>query len=166
MRTLTPCAQAILLSRRVAAVLLAVLALAPAWAGDSGTAPSPLAPTYRQECASCHVAYPPGMLPPASWQRILANLPNHFGTDASLDAATVKQLSTWLVANATSARRAQAPPPPQDRITRSAWFIREHDEVPAGVWKSPAVKSPANCAACHAQADQGDFNEHRVRIPR
>ena len=44
--------------------------------------------------------------------------------------------------------------------------MREHDEVPAATWKLPAVKSAANCAACHTQADQGDFNEHNVRIPR
>jgi hypothetical protein len=28
------------------------------------------------------------MLPAASWQRLMGNLPRHFGTDASLDAAT------------------------------------------------------------------------------
>ena len=24
----------------------------------------------------------------------------------------------------------------------------------------------ANCTACHTQADQGNFDEHQVRIPR
>jgi mono/diheme cytochrome c family protein len=28
------------------------------------------------------------------------------------------------------------------------------------------VKSAANCIACHTQADQGNFDEHTVRIPR
>ena len=27
-------------------------------------------------------------------------------------------------------------------------------------------KYPQECAACHTQADQGNFNEHDVRIPR
>ncbi|MFZ5549121.1 MAG: diheme cytochrome c [Pseudomonadota bacterium] len=141
------------------------LCLAPPASADEHAAPTPLLPAYRQECGSCHVAYPPRLLPAASWQRLLANLPQHFGSDASLDAATVKELSAWLGAHAATGKRA-APPPPQDRITRSAWFTREHDEVPPATWKLPAVKSPANCTACHAQADQGDFNEHRVRIPR
>ena len=57
-----------------------------------------LLPKYRQECATCHIAYPPGMLPAASWQRILGNMSRHFGTDASLDADSVKQISTWLAA--------------------------------------------------------------------
>jgi len=125
----------------------------------------PLLPKYRQECASCHMAYPPGMLPADSWQRLINSLPRHFGTDASLDAASVMELSAWLTANAGSYNRVREAPP-QDRITTSAWFSRTHEEVSSTAWRRPAIKSPANCSACHAQADQGDFNEHNVRIPR
>jgi len=92
-------------------------------------------------------------------------LPTHFGTDASLDAPTVTQIGNWLKVNAGQGRRAQQAPP-QDRITRSAWFVREHDEIAPEVWKRAAIKSAANCAACHIRADQGVFNEHDVRIPR
>lgn len=49
-----------------------------------GMRAAPLLPKYRQECASCHIAYPPGALPASSWQRILGNLQHHYGTDASL----------------------------------------------------------------------------------
>jgi mono/diheme cytochrome c family protein len=125
----------------------------------------PLLPQYQQECAACHTAYPPGMLPAASWQRLMNNLPRHYGTDASLEPATAREISGWLAANAASHKRAHQQPP-GDRITRSTWFIREHDEVSAATWKLPAVKSPANCAACHTRSDQGDFNEHNIRIPR
>jgi cytochrome c553 len=147
--------------------LLTVLALTPcAQAGDGERAlREPLLPKYRQECGACHAAFPPGLLPAASWQRLMRNLPRHFGTDASLDPATVDELSTWLIAHAGSGRRAGMAPP-DDRITRSAWFLREHDEVGTAVWKRPAVKSAANCAACHPRADQGAFNEHDIRIPR
>lgn len=126
----------------------------------------PLLPAYQQECSACHVAYPPGLLPAASWKRLAGDLRHHFGTDATLDAPTLATLSSWLQANAASGRRAGDTPPPQDRITRSAWFVREHDEVAADVWKRPAVRSAANCAACHTGADQGDFSEHRIHIPR
>lgn len=125
----------------------------------------PLLPQYQQECAACHSAYPPGMLPAASWQRVMNNLPRHYGTDASLDAATTKRISTWLVVHAGTYQRARGQPP-EDRITRSTWFMREHDEIPATTWKLPAVKSAANCVACHSRSEQGDFNEHNVRIPR
>jgi hypothetical protein len=126
---------------------------------------APSLPDYRQECGACHVAYPPGLLPAASWQRITANLSRHFGSDASLDAATTKTIAAWLAANAGTYRRVREEPP-QDRITRSAWFVRKHDEVPASAWRLAAVKSPSNCTACHQQANQGDFDEDRVRIPR
>ena len=154
-------------ARRALCAVFAAFGLAHlAWAEDAGRMPRvPLLPKYQQECGACHVAYPPGLLPAASWQRIVNNLPRHFGADASLDPATVKELSTWLSANAGTAKRVSAEPA-QDRITRSAWFIRKHDEVAAATWKLPAVKSAANCTACHAQAEQGDFNEHNVRIPR
>lgn len=125
----------------------------------------PMLPAYQQECAACHMAYPPGMLPAASWQSIMTGLPKHYGSDASLDAASVKKLSTWLTTNAAP-NRSMSSRPPQDRITQSAWFVRQHDEISASVWKRPAIKSAANCVACHAGSEQGDFNEHRVRIPR
>ncbi len=95
----------------------------------------------------------------------MGNLSRHYGTDASLDPTSVKELSIWLGANAGTTKRVNGTPP-QDRITRSPWFIREHDEVAPATWKLPAVKSAANCTACHTQADQGDFSERNVRIPR
>jgi hypothetical protein len=131
--------------------------------GDLRAVRVPLLPKYVQECASCHVAYPPGLLPAQSWQRLINNSPRHFGTDASLDPASANELAAWLTANANKRVREA---PPQDRITTSAWFTREHDEMSAAVWRRPAVRSPANCGACHVQADQGDFSEHNVRVPR
>lgn len=147
--------------KHAAFFLSAMLAAAAASAGDSESGPQGL-PAYRQECSACHVPYPPGLLPAASWRRLMGSLPQHYGTDASLDAATRQAISTWLEAHAS--RRAAEPP--QDRITRGAWFLREHREVPAGTWQRPAVRSAANCAACHAGAAGGDFDEHQVRIPR
>jgi nitrate/TMAO reductase-like tetraheme cytochrome c subunit len=137
---------------------------AGAWA--EGAPRVPLNAKYSQECSSCHVAFAPGMLPAVSWQRLMANLPKHFGTDASLDPATNKEIATWLNTNAGTYKRVTAAAPPDDRISRSPWFIRKHDEVAASVWQRPAIKSAANCSACHPQADKGDFNEHSVRIPK
>jgi hypothetical protein len=149
-----------------ASALLALLAaVAPAHADGDRRQAIALLPKYKTECAACHVAYPPGMLPAASWRGLMQDLPHHFGTDASLDPATVGELTQWLTANAGTGRRSQEAPP-QDRITQSGWFQREHREISAATWKLPAVRSPSNCVACHTAADQGDFNEHAVRIPR
>lgn len=152
-------------SWQAAAAAALALCAGAAQAGDRSSGTVPLLPSYQDECGTCHAPYPPGLLPAPSWQRVMGNLSRHYGTDASLDPATAKQLSSWLAANAGASRRGREAPP-EDRITRSAWFGREHDEVPAASWRSAAVKSPANCGACHTQANQGDFDEHRVRIPR
>ena len=149
--------------RLAAGAWLALLAAAAS--ADKGPRVAPL-PSYQQECAACHVAYPPGLLPAASWQRLMSRLPQHYGTDASLDAATLAELTGWLTAHAGTWKRVGNTPPPEDRITRSAWFVRKHDEVPASVWRRPSIRSPANCAACHARADRGVFDEHDVRVPR
>ena len=87
------------------------------------------------------------------------------GTDASLDPATVKELSTWLCANAGT-NKCVSEEPPQDRITSSSWFGREHREVAPQVWKRAAIGSRANCAACHTGAGKGDFSDDNIRIPK
>jgi mono/diheme cytochrome c family protein len=119
---------------------------------------------YAQECGACHIAYPATLLPAPSWQRLMKGLDQHFGADASLAPEVNQALRAWLVTQADQARR-QREAPPQDRITRAAWFAREHHEVPQAVWAHPSVKSPANCVACHSGATRGDFNEHAVRLP-
>ena len=136
----------------------------PVWA-DGRLMPAQVPPVYKQECAACHMAYPPGMLPAASWQRIMLGLDKHYGSDASMSPDQVQQVSAWLKANAGTYKRVREEPP-QDRITRSAWFARKHREVEPAVWKRVSVKSAAQCEACHIQAENGNFDEHQVRIPR
>lgn len=150
---------------RALSPLLGALLIAGPTRADEGGARVPALPKYQAECAACHVAFPSHLLPAASWARLMGKLPQHFGTDASLDAATTRELSGWLQAHAATGRRA-TDTPPEDRITRSAWFVREHDEVRASLWKSAAVKSPANCAACHTRAAEGRFSEHEIRLPK
>jgi len=130
----------------------------------------PLLPTqtnakWQQECGSCHLAFAPGLLPAASWRKIMAGLDKHFGTDAALSAQENREITAWLTDNASNRWRAPSAPL---RISETAWFQRKHDghEIPAAVWQRPAVKSPANCQACHVDAEKGDFNEHRIRIPK
>ena len=118
---------------------------------------------WAAECGSCHIAYPPQLLPAASWRRIMAGLDRHFGSDASLDAASATEIGAFLERNAGRARRGDAE---SLRITEGRWFRHEHDEVRASAWKSARVQSAANCGACHAGAERGDFDEDAVRIPR
>lgn len=150
--------------QRVLAALVALAAAGLAQAGPPAPA-TPAPPAFREECGACHIAFHPGLLPAASWQSLMGKLARHYGTDASLDAVAARDIAAYLQANAGTGKRAREQPP-EDRITRSAWFLREHDEVPADAWKRPSVKGPSNCAACHPAADKGDFNERAIRIPR
>jgi hypothetical protein len=108
------------------------------------------------------VAFPPRLLPAEAWQRIMGRLERHYGTDASLDKLTQEEIERFLVANA-GRRPVQAAEEP--RITETAWFRKEHDEVPSALWRSANVKSAANCAACHTRADDGDYSKRTRRMP-
>ncbi|PIX96911.1 MAG: cytochrome C [Hydrogenophilales bacterium CG_4_9_14_3_um_filter_63_34] len=118
---------------------------------------------WKQECGSCHMAFAPGLLPAASWRKVMSGLDKHFGADASLTPEENREITAFLVSNASNRWRAPTAPL---RITETAWFQHKHRELAPAIWKRATVKGPANCAACHPGADQGDFNEHRVRIPR
>ncbi len=145
--------------------LLAASCLGAAHGAASSVSATPLA-KYQQECAACHIAYPAGMLPAASWQRLMGTLGKHYGADASLDEATTHEIGAWLKTQAGSYKRVSEEPP-QDRITRSAWFLQKHraGEVPPDVWKRASVGSAANCSACHGHAAQGSFGERDIKIP-
>lgn len=148
--------------------LLATASLLVAWTAahaDSGSMlPRNTPPSYMQECASCHVAYPPGMLPARSWQRVMSGLVKHYGSDAAIDAALEQQIGDWLQMHAGTYKRVREEPP-QDRITRSAWFERKHRKLAPAVWVDPSVKSAANCGACHPGAEQGRYDDDELRYP-
>ncbi len=120
---------------------------------------------WKEECSGCHIAYPPRFLPAQSWRAVMSGLGKHFGSDASLDAAATQEITAFLEKNADQRKRSMSSKPVL-RISEMRWFKSEHDEVSARTWKNPKVKSPANCGACHTQADMGDFSERNVRIPR
>lgn len=150
---------------RLIAITLGFAAMGAAHADGGRMMPSSIPSAYTTECAACHTGYAPGMLPARSWARIMTGLDKHYGSDASLDPATVKELGNWLQANAGTYKRV-AEEPPQDRITRSAWFERKHRKLddPA-VWKLASIKSAANCAACHTGADKGRFDDDNLKVP-
>lgn len=162
---MSECIQALLV------IVVAAVCIGPAHAKDGARAP--LNPTYKEECGSCHVAFPPGLLPADDWKALMGGLERHFGTDARIDPAAASEIGQYLTSSAARARgsseetssRKESP-----RITETAWFRRKHRDghhgLSAGVWDSPAVKSPANCGACHRRASDGQYGEREIQIPR
>lgn len=164
------------LSQTLAAAVFAMgMTMSAAQAADGGkyggeNRGKPLQPAqvnakWQQECSSCHIAYAPGLMSADSWRKVMEGLDKHFGTDASLTSEENKEITDFLVKNASNRWSASTAPL---KITEAAWFKSEHDaqEVPPAVWQNPLVKSPATCQACHTQAERGDFSERNIKLPK
>jgi hypothetical protein len=132
-------------------------------------------PRYQKQCGECHLAYPPSLLPQASWQVLLGGLGDHFGDNAEIDAQEAAFLQDYLARHAAGpgkgdysermwrATQGQATP---RRISETDYFVGKHHEIPLKLVKdNPQVKSYSQCQACHVRADRGSFDEHEVRIP-
>jgi|GEM_PF-375341 len=130
---------------------------------------------YANECGSCHVAYPAGLLPARSWRAVLAKLDDHFGDNAELDPQAMSAVRSYLLAHAADrietglAKRiidsipsAKTP----ERFTSTAFFRERHREISASmVAKNPKIGSFSRCDACHREIAQGNFDEDSVKIP-
>jgi len=126
---------------------------------------------YAEECSACHFAYQPGLMPARSWQQIMANLEDHFGENAELEAEDQKALTDYLVKNAAefsqhkrsvkimrSLSRHKTPV----RITEIPYIVRKHDELsPQMVKENPL----SYCDKCHTSANRGSYSERYINIP-
>lgn len=140
--------------KRILAAAL-ILAVAPAFAGDHSVPPVRDALT-RKECGECHLAFQPALLPAESWRRMMANLSDHFGDNATLPPDKAKAIEAYLVANARNGWRDSAA---AARITETRWFVHEHRKIPERVWTRPDILTLSNCAACHKGAEQGLYDD-------
>lgn len=114
----------------------------------------------KTECSACHIAFPARLLPAASWEALMGDLSNHFGEDASLAPADAEAIKAYLVANAGKPRNEALTPEgtPILRISEMPWFVGEHrGEVSKKAMARAGTMS--NCTACHAGAEQGQFDD-------
>ena len=129
-----------LLALCLLALAFSALVLGRAQAGGSHYFAPVADPMVKDECGSCHLAFAPSMLPASSWRRMMADLRNHFGDDASLDPAVTTKITEYLVNNAadTGGRRysdkllrgVSATNAPL-RITELPKWVKEHHKVQA-----------------------------------
>jgi hypothetical protein len=150
-------------------VVLLLIGVATASAPGDERVPPVTDPVVKKECGSCHMTFSAQFLPKRSWQKIMDTLSDHFGENAGLGEAQRKAVLDYLLANAADSPKAgregrrfaasiaagQTPL----RITETPRWVREHREVRADRWKSPDVKSKANCLACHKRAEQGIYED-------
>ena len=134
-------------------------------------------PRYAEECSSCHYAYPPGLLPEASWRSLLAvpALPDHFGENIEMKEAVRTELLDYSARNAADhsfSKRSRSiiaslgSGPAPLRITEVPYIRRKHRTIPQDqIRNNPKVKSLALCDTCHTQADTGNLDDESVVIP-
>jgi nitrate/TMAO reductase-like tetraheme cytochrome c subunit len=150
--------------KKLISVLLWMMASNSALA-DGNMMPLKVPEVVKNECASCHMVYPPAFLPKESWVRIMGGLDKHYGTDASIDPKDLKEVSQWLIQYAGTYKRVNDAPP-NDRITESSWFIKKHRKISQATWQHAQVKSKSNCMACHTTADRGQYDDDFVKVPK
>lgn len=130
--------------------------------------------TFKQECGACHFAYQPGLLPSGSWEKILNNLPSHFDEEVSLDQETKKIINEYLQANAaenSSAKRARKilkslRGQTSLRISETPYILEKHDELNSNIFSRQSIGSRSNCIACHPEAEQGNYDDDFVKMPK
>lgn len=132
---------------------------------------------YKEECGSCHLAYQPGLLPARSWEKLLTEnaLNEHFGENAALGDAALKEIHDYAIANAADksyykrSRKIALMTETGDapvRITEVRYIKRKHQEIPDKMIKgNPDVKSLSYCNACHTRAEEGVYDNDTVSIP-
>jgi len=141
-----------------------------AYAGQANAPGGQQYARYREECGSCHMAYPPALLPQQSWQAIMTGLAEHFGENAELDDESAREIGQFLQAASRPAgygrlMRNMGEDVPL-RITELPHFRHEHDEIPASFLRdNDKVTSLSQCNSCHKQAERGWFDEDSVYIP-
>jgi len=126
---------------------------------------------WTKECGSCHLAYPPALLPVRSWQKMLEEQDRHFGDDLGLSEAAIANLvkaatapapswGAWSIANGIAA--SQAP----QRITELDRWRAIHHRVPESRFKAKGVAGKHECAACHRDAPSGIFHPRMIQIAK
>ena len=129
---------------------------------------------YISTCGGCHFLYPPELLPTASWEKIINQLNKHFGESVPLDPQSKKVISKFLMENGADRSSAQKAGKIMNslegraplRITEIPYIQKKHRGIKAEVLKRKTIGSLSNCIACHTKAEQGNFNEDYVTIPK
>ena len=155
-----------LLLGTIAAATLALMA-------RPGPTPATAPAAFAEECSACHMAFPPALLPAASWQALMAGLDDHFGEDASLDAAATAEITAWLTAHAAETQDTKpahlfrrANPDAPLAITETRAWQRIHRDIAEATFAAKPVFTRSNCAACHGDAASGAFFPPNVSIPK
>jgi hypothetical protein len=104
---------------------------------------------------------PPNLLPKKSWEKMMGNLENHFGDDASIDEEANKNILAYLVKNSAETSSME-----------SSWnflnSIGDKDIIAMSdtiFWKETHKDIPnkSNCKACHSDIEKGLIEDENIK---
>jgi hypothetical protein len=136
--------------------------------------PLPMSDAWQTECGSCHMAYHPTLLPSRSWQKLLQQQHQHFGEDLYLADTTLADLRNYATANSADLGMTEPSRKIMDgmdpstiplRITETRYWRRKHNDIAPQIWLQGNVNGKGQCNACHSDAEQGWFEDSRMKIP-
>jgi len=129
---------------------------------------------FAKECGSCHITYPPYLLPKKSWGKMMANLEDHFGDDASTDEDTSKYILAFLEENSAENSTHQAAfkilkslkgNNSTIAITKTPFWEKKHEDITKDIFANAKIKSKANCKACHTDIEYGLIENDLINMP-
>lgn len=105
---------------------------------------------YVENCASCHLALPPEVLPSETWRRLLLEPEQHYGQQLKpLIGPTLLVMWEYLrTFSRPQAKKEQLP----YRVSESRFFKALHPRV-----KFPEKVSLGSCLSCHPGAAQSNY---------
>lgn len=104
---------------------------------------------YLENCATCHIAIPPAVLPVQTWQRLLQDT-QHYGIQLK-PLVDPPRLLIWNYLRFFSRPLNQDEQIPY-RVTDSRYFKALHPKV-----KLPRSTQFSSCVTCHPNADTYNF---------
>lgn len=105
---------------------------------------------YVENCASCHVALPPEVLPSETWRRLLLEPEQHYGQQLKPFIGPTL-LVMWEYLKTYSRPQAQKEQLPY-RVSESRFFKALHPRV-----KFTEKVSLGSCVSCHPGAAQSNY---------
>lgn len=103
---------------------------------------------YLENCAQCHIAVPPAVLPTQTWQKVLQD-PQHYGVQVT-PLVDPQRLLVWNYLRTFSRPLAKDEETPY-RVNESRYFKALHPKV-----KLPRPADISGCISCHPNV--ADYN--------
>ncbi len=106
---------------------------------------------YLENCATCHIAIPPAVLPSQTWFDLLQD-PNHYGKQLpTINGFDLRLMWNYLGTYSRSLREDEQVP---YRLTRARHFYALHPQVDL-----PRPVKVESCITCHPKANVFNFRE-------